>query len=285
MSRRPAIASRQEPRTAPASGPPRPSQPLFAAVLTPTTCTGWCVVIGRYTRTFFLALPPPPPLLPAGFAFLSSFLGGILRSHRASRQRSVPSTRREAMMCASSGSDLRPGKASHAVRQLWSDKGRAPRRWASALHRCQEGRLGLHAAAGLSRLSGRLLSREMCGQVRQAGPQAWRDAAIAISTLEGRRVYEGRKARPLWLRESRRIIKHINEARKTRGGCRTGPCPVISTPVRLAPLPDYQTLWRRLPDWPLPRHLYPCTVRLDQEWTSGPDSLAAPRQAPRGSAR
>ena len=27
-----------------------------------------------------------------------------------------------------------------------------------------EGRLGLHAAAGLSRLSGRLLSREMCGQ-------------------------------------------------------------------------------------------------------------------------
>ena len=119
-----------------------PSPPLFAAVPTPTTCTGWCVVVGRYTRTFFLALPPPPPLLAADLLFLSSFLGGILRSHRASRQRSVPSTRREAMMCASSGSDLRPGKASHAVRQLWSDKGRAPRRWASALHRCQTGAWG-----------------------------------------------------------------------------------------------------------------------------------------------
>ena len=136
------IASRAAPYCAGKRLPPPPLPPLFAAVLTPTTCTGWGVVVRRYTRTFFLALPPPPPLLPAGFAFLSSFLGGILRSHRASRQRSVPSTRREAMMCASSGSDLRPGKAGHAVRQLWSDKGRAPRRCASALHRCQRGDWG-----------------------------------------------------------------------------------------------------------------------------------------------
>ena len=106
------IASRAAPAPYCACKCPSPPLPaLFAAVLTPTTCTGWCVVVRRYTRTFFLALPPPPPLLPAGFAFLSSFLGGILRSHRASRQRSVPSTRREALMCASSGSDLRPGKA------------------------------------------------------------------------------------------------------------------------------------------------------------------------------
>ena len=282
---RPSHSRREQPRTAPASCPPPPPLPAPLRCCANShhvhrlVCSGW-----KVHTDLLLGLATATAALGRGLALLVVLLGRHPAQPQGeptalSPQHTAGSNDVCELWLGSTPRQGQPRGASTLVRQ-----GQSAQALRQRVAQVPEGRLGLHAAAGLSRLSGRLLSREMCGQVRQAGPQAWRDAASPF-TLEGRRVYEGRKARPLWLRESRRIIKHINEARKTRGGCRTGPCPVISTPVRLAPLPDYQTLWRRLPDWPLPRHLYPCTVRLDQEWTSGPDSLAAPRQAPRGSAR
>ena len=163
----------------------------------------------------------------------------------------------------------RPRGASTLVRQ-----GQSAQALRQRVAQVPEGRLGLHAAAGLSRLSGRLLSREMCGQVRQAGPQARRTRlspshAPGRSSCVSRGEKRGQVDCPISAalhveRDRNNHIIYIHDARQTR----------------------------RLPDWPLSRHLYyrppPCSdpcAAGDQEWTIGPDSLAAPRLAPRGSAR